>query len=70
MNNIKEISNEFNYAVGQKWLNTESGAEIHITAIDETIVSLSNGEGKLSSFDHMNKTLWNHLVKIGFYRKI
>jgi hypothetical protein len=70
MIDLKESANDIGYAVGQKWLNTESGIEVYITDIDETIVSLDDKRGRLSSFEHMNKSLWIHLVKTGVFKKI
>lgn len=65
-----ESNLEIIYQVGQKWFNTENGNEFHITEISENIVSLDDGKKKLSSYEHMNKSLWNHLVSIGFYKQI
>lgn len=56
------------YAVGEKWFNTENGVEFYITEITENIVSLNDGKKKLNSFEHMNKSLWNNLVSIGVFR--
>jgi hypothetical protein len=58
------------YSIGQKWLNTENGWEFYITDITDTIVSLDDMKKKLSSFEHMNKYLWNHLVSLGVYKRL
>ncbi len=58
------------YSIGQKWLNTENGWEFYITDITDTIVSLDDLKKKLSSFEHMNKSLWNHLVSLGVYKRL
>jgi len=65
MNILKE-----DYKVGQKWKNTETNNEFWITDISENLVSIDDKKNKLSSFDHMNKSLWNHLVKLGVFERI
>jgi len=61
---------DLNYSIGQKWVNTENGCEFYITNIDDSLITLDDKKGKLSSFDHMNKVLWNHLIKNGIYKRI
>jgi len=72
MNNITIINQEGenSYAVGEKWINTDTNIEGWITGIDDMTVSLDDKKGKLSSFEHMNRRLWRHLVNIGVYKRI
>ena len=70
MNANTEKIDEIDFSIGQKWMNTENGNEFYITNIDHSLITLDDKKGKLSSFNHMNNTLWNHLVKVGFYKKI
>ena len=65
MNILKE-----DYKVGQRWKNIETNNEFWITDISENLVSIDDRKNKLSSFDHMNKSLWNHLVKLGVFERI
>jgi hypothetical protein len=68
---IKKIekTDELNYSIGQKWLNTNNGTEFYIVDIDDTLITIDDRKGKLSSFEHMNKTLRKHLVKIGVFKQ-
>lgn len=61
---------EIEYAVGQKWKNIDSGVEVWITDIDESLVTLDNKSGNLSSFDHMHKSLWHHLIREGVFKQV
>lgn len=61
---------EIHYAVGQKWINTETHVEFWITDISDTLVSLDDRKRKLSSIEHMNKTLWNHLVSLNVLKRV
>jgi len=72
MNNNTTIyqEGEISYAVGQRWINTDTHVECWITGIDGMTVSLDDKKGKLSSFEHMNLKLWSHLVNIGVYQII
>ena len=65
-----ETSIEINYEVGQKWKNTENDVEFIITDIGENIISLDDGKRKMSSTEHINKNLWNHLIKEGYYKEV
>ena len=67
--NYMNTSNE-ELAIGQKWINTETNYEFWITDISENIVSLDDKKKKLSSFDHMNKSLWNHMVNLGVFVRV
>jgi len=70
MNTVTENNQEIEYAVGDRWINTENGVEYYITEISENLVSLDDGQRKLSSFDHMNKILFIRLVRDGIYEKL
>lgn len=70
MNAKNENNVDLNYSVSQKWLNTKYGAEFYFRNIDDSIIALDDEKGKLSSFKHTSKILWNHLVKIGLYKRI
>jgi hypothetical protein len=69
-NTIIKQEEENSYAIGQKWINTDTRVEIWITRIDDMTVTLDDKKGKLSSFDHMNRTLWRHLINIGVYKRL
>lgn len=60
METLKDNKLNSDYAVEQKWKNTETNNEFWITDISESLVSIDSRKNKLSSFDHMNKILWNH----------
>jgi hypothetical protein len=66
---IKEHG-DFNYYVGQKWINTENGITFSIASICEDFVTIDDGKRKISSIDHMKKSLWQHLVKEGYYKEV
>lgn len=69
MEPLKDNILNSDYAVEQKWKNTETNNEFWITDISKSLVSIDNKKNKLSSFDHMNKILWNHLVKLGVFER-
>jgi hypothetical protein len=70
MKTEKETLDEITYSIGQKWINTENGVEFYITDICDTLVSTEDGKRKLSSIEHMNKILWRHLIKEGYYKRV
>ncbi len=70
MKTEKENLDDRKYSIGQKWINTEKGFEFYITDISDTLVSLNDGRRKLSSIEHMNKTLWHHLINVGYYKSV
>ncbi len=70
MNTISAYYQEIEYSVGEKWVNTENGVEFFITEISENLISMDDGQKKLSSFDHMNKVLFFRLVREGVYKRL
>lgn len=70
METLEKLSKDLDYAVGEVWINTDKNIKFTITEIDHSLVTLDDGLRKLSSVEHMNKTLWNHLVGIGVYKKV
>lgn len=70
METLEDIKLSSDYAVGHKWKNTETNSRFWITGTPCNLISLDEKKRKLSSIEHMNKTLWNHLVSLDLLKRI
>ena len=70
MNTITINNEEVEYAVGDRWKNMERNVEFVITEISENLISVDDGLKKLSSIDHINRTLFCRMASEGDYQKL